>query len=92
MWGLLICLFLDALASLELVISVGGQFFREIFSTGFWDTDLSILKPYNITTLQPYDLTTLQPYKTKRQKDKRTKGQKDNKDNKDNKTKGRPHL
>ena len=26
--------FLDALASLELVISVGGQFFREILSTG----------------------------------------------------------
>ena len=37
--------FLDAPASLELVISVGGQFFREIFSTGFWDTDLSTLQP-----------------------------------------------
>ena len=54
--------FLDALASLELDMTLTGSLiFREIFTTGFWDTDLSTLQPNNLTTLLPYYLTPLQP-------------------------------
>ena len=65
------CDFLDALASLESVLSflpsfTPSGFFREILDQSvnktFRHTDLQTFQPYNFTTLQPYNLTTLQPY------------------------------
>ena len=50
--------FLDALASLELVMSVGYTIFHEIFDHGVTGT-LSIKdNNENLTTLQCYNLTT----------------------------------
>ena len=62
-------IFLDALASLELVMSVTREFFREILSpghkvhktTGQMGYRITGLQPYNLTTLQLYDLKTLKP-------------------------------
>ena len=59
--------FLDALASLVLVMTVGLQFFREILSSGLEvnktkeqkDNRISGLQPYNLTTLQLYNYTTI---------------------------------
>ena len=56
--------FLDALASLELVMTVtGSPIFCEIsVNKTFGHTDL---QPYNPTTLQLYNLTTQQSYNLK---------------------------
>ena len=59
--------FLNALASLVLVMTVGLQFFREILSSGLEvnktkeqkDNRISGLQPYNLTTLQLYNFTTI---------------------------------
>ena len=62
------CYFLDALASLELVMTLTNpQFFvrychRGIGSTGQKDNRITGLQPYNLTTLQLYNLKTLKPY------------------------------
>ena len=65
--------FLDALASLERVMSVGGQFFMRYLIKGFTrlrvtDRNRSLIKQdiwsnktYRLTTIQPYNL---KPYKT----------------------------
>ena len=62
--------FLDALASLELVMRVtGSQIFREILSsghkvnrtTGQKNNRILGLQPYNLATLQLYNFTTIKP-------------------------------
>ena len=62
-------MFLDALASLELVVSVGGKFFVRYWINQYYKTfghtdlqtyitDITTLQLYNVTTLQRYNVTT----------------------------------
>ena len=84
-------IFLDTLASLELVMSVGSTFFREIFSSGHLIKQTSnkrttgqpdnqtTRQPDNRTTRQPDNQTTRQQYnQTTRQPDNQTTRQPDN--------------